>query len=124
MRQDYVDAAKWFLKAAEQGIPCAQLQLGDMYRDGQGVEKDDVQAHKWLNLAAADEVNLALTKQLAKDYCVDTARDERNTLAVTMTAPQIAEAQLLARVWKPHISPDPIHQRTYNMDLGKRTQQK
>jgi uncharacterized protein len=119
VRQDYVEAAKWYLKAADQGLPCAQLQLGEMYRDGQGIEKDDVQAHKWLNLAAADEVNLALTKELATDYCVDTARNERNTLAQTMTPAQIAEAQRQARIWKPNIPPDPIPRRTYNMDLGK-----
>lgn len=119
VRQDYVEAAKWYLKAAEQGLPCAQLQLGEMYREGQGVEKDDVQAHKWFNLAAADEVNLGLTKQ-SNDYCVDKAREQRDTLAATMTAAQIAEAQRLAREWKSYVSPDPIGHRTYNMDLGKR----
>lgn len=124
-RQDYVEAAKWYLKAADQGIPCAQLQLGDMYRDGQGAEKDNVQAHKWLNLAATDELDFSLLRRGAdKDYCVDKAREERDTLAQTMTPAEITEAQRLARQWKPHVSPDPISRRTYNMGLGRGAHQK
>jgi TPR repeat protein len=107
VRQDYVEATKWFLKAAEQGIPCAQLQLGQMYRDGQGGSKDDIQAHKWLNLAAADQSGL----DYGHGYCVETAVKERAALAVAMTTAQIAEAQRLAREWKPRISPDPIPKR-------------
>jgi hypothetical protein len=119
-RQDYVEAANWYLKAAEQGMPCAQLTLGEMYRDGQGVNKDVVQAHKWMNLAATDELDFGLLRRGAdKDYCVEKAREERNTLAQTMTPAQIAEAQGLARMWKPHLSPDPIPKRNYNVNLGK-----
>lgn len=109
VRQDYVEAAKWYLKAADQGIPCAQLQLGEMYRDGQGVTKDDIHAHKWMNSAAADQLGL----DFGWGYCVETAAKERDTLAITMTPAQIAEAQRLAREWKPHISPDPIPKRNY-----------
>jgi hypothetical protein len=86
-----------------------------MYRDGQGVDKDVVQAHKWMNLAATDFCAVGAVKI----YCVDKAREERNTLAQSMTAAQIAEAQGLARMWKPHLSPDPIPKRNYNMNLGK-----
>lgn len=121
MRQDYVEAAKWYLKAAEQGIPCAQLQLGEMYRDGQGAATDIVQAHKWFNLAATDELDFGMLRRGAdKDYCVDTARTERNAVAESMTPAQITEAQRLAREWKPRLSADPIQKRTYNVDLGNR----
>ena len=43
--------------AAEQGYPAAQYNLGMMYKVGEGVPSDLVQACKWLNLAvlAGDE---------------------------------------------------------------------
>ena len=51
--QDYVEAAKWYRKAAEQGDADAQHNLGVMYHFGEGVEKDDVEAYAWLFLAKA-----------------------------------------------------------------------
>lgn len=46
------EAAKWFLKAAEQGHAKAQYFLYTLYRDGMGVEQDTAQASKWLHKAA------------------------------------------------------------------------
>ncbi len=74
-------------KAAEQGDEVAQFSLGDMYESGTGVPQDYVLAHMWFNLAAA------------KGYPF--ARDRRDYLAQYMTPDQIAEAQRLAREWKP-----------------------
>ena len=50
---NYKDAAKWVRKAAEQGMAKAQTILGRMYRDGQGVVKNDKEAVKWFHQAAA-----------------------------------------------------------------------
>jgi len=58
-----------------------------MYEDGQGVTQDYVQAHMWYILAAA------------KDW--ESAGNIRDRLAEKMTPVQIAEAQRLAREWKP-----------------------
>ena len=89
--QDYVQAVKWYRLAADQGIADAQYNLGNMYRQGQGVPQDDVQAHMWLNLAAAQgEADVA--KFSAKN---------RDLVAEQMTPKQIAQAQELARNWKP-----------------------
>lgn len=52
MAQDYVEAARWFLKAAEQGEVLAQLELGSMYYDGQGVDQDYAEAGRWYRKAA------------------------------------------------------------------------
>jgi tetratricopeptide (TPR) repeat protein len=41
---DYDDALKYFTKAAELGDVDAHFQLGDMYYEGEGVEKDDEKA--------------------------------------------------------------------------------
>jgi TPR repeat protein len=41
-------------KAADQGNPRAQIQLGHMYQNGWGVAKDDIQAQYWLDKAKAN----------------------------------------------------------------------
>ncbi len=73
--------------AAELGRVDAQTSLGFMYADGRGVLQDYVQAHKWLNLAAAQGH--------------ETAKQNRDLAAERMTPDQIAEAQRLAREWQP-----------------------
>jgi uncharacterized protein len=53
--QSYDVAVDWYTKSACQGDPDGQYLLGLMYDKGFGVKADVVQAHKWLNLAAAHE---------------------------------------------------------------------
>jgi hypothetical protein len=62
-----------------------------MYRIGQGVPQDYVQAHMWSNLAAAQNHE---SQELAK-----LLREMRDDIAKEMTQAQIAEAQRLAREW-------------------------
>jgi len=90
--QDYAEAAKWFRLAAEQGIPESKLILGLMYDLGRGVPQDFVRAHMWYNLAAA-------TLPPGDDR--EMAVEERDEVAGRMTPEQIAEAQRLAREWRP-----------------------
>ena len=90
--KDNVEAGKWWRKAAEQGVAASQTALGSRYANGHGVPKDYVEAHKWLNLASAQgdgEAN--------KDLAI---------LERRMTPSQIAEAQRLAREFKPREAPD------------------
>jgi hypothetical protein len=89
--QDYSEAFKWYRKAAEKGEARAQGNLGVMYIKGQGVSENYIQAHKWLNLAAAS----------SSGEIRDTAVTNRDIVAKLMTPAQIAEAQRLAREWKP-----------------------
>ncbi len=86
-RGDYATALKEFRKLADQGDALGQLNLGLLYAYGQGVPQDYVQAHMWLNLSAAQGNEKALKA--------------REVLAMRMTHAQIAEAQQLARNWKP-----------------------
>jgi len=51
-RQQYSQAADWMRKAAEQGLPQAQLQLALLLRDGQGVPQDKAQAYVWMLLSS------------------------------------------------------------------------
>ena len=53
--RDYAEALKWFLKNAEQGIIEAQLGLGHIYEDGEGVAQDYVMAYVWYSLAASQD---------------------------------------------------------------------
>ena len=88
--QDHAEAARWYQKAAEQGNDSAQFFLGFMYYLGEGVPQDYVQAHMWSNLAAAQGSLVAA--------------DSRDKTAELMTREQIAEAQRLAREWKPKVA--------------------
>jgi TPR repeat protein len=85
--KDYSEAARWFQEAAEKGSPPAQIFLGSLYTDGLGVRQDLVQAYMWFNLAAAkgDKLGPGLMESVEK----------------RMTREQIAEAQALAKQWRP-----------------------
>ena len=85
--QDYAAAVSWYRKAAEQRHADAQYNLGGMYAKGQGVPQDYVQAHMWWNLAAAKGDTDAVKN--------------RDIVVKKMTPAQIAEAQKMAREWKP-----------------------
>ena len=77
----------WFNQAAEQGDALACARLGLMYARGRGVLQDSIQAHMWYNLSAA--------------HGETRSAEARDALAQRMTPAQIAEAQRLARKWKP-----------------------
>ena len=50
--QDFNEAGKWLLKAAESGYPYAQRKLGDIYVLGLGVKPDFDRAKRWYSKAA------------------------------------------------------------------------
>jgi hypothetical protein len=83
VKQDYAQALKWYRRAAEQGRGWAQhsaeVRLGMCYEYGNGVERDPVEAYKWYNLASAGGDRVAAL--------------QRDQVAGTMTAEQIAEGQ-------------------------------
>jgi uncharacterized protein len=85
--QDYAEAVTWYRRAADQGFKIAQWLLGTMYQTGYGVQQDYVQAHMWYNLSAAQAWGAAA--------------EARTMLERAMTPAQVAEAQKLAREWKP-----------------------
>ncbi len=89
-RGDYSTARAIVEPLAQSGDAHAQYLLGRMHARGEGVLQDFVIAHQWLNLSAA---------RGNRD-----ARTERDRIARQMTPSQIAEAQQLARAWKPSAS--------------------
>ncbi len=92
--QSYAEAVAWYRKAADQGDPKAQSYLGIMYANGQGVRQNLVQAHKWCSLAAA---RFPASESEDRDKAVR----NRDRIAAKMPPAKIAEAQRLAREWKP-----------------------
>jgi TPR repeat protein len=86
---DFVKAATWYSRAAEQGYWNGQFGLAFLYERGFGVPQDYVLAYKWYNLAAAQGDT--------------TSRDSREQISKKMTAQQITEAQSLTRTWQPKI---------------------
>jgi hypothetical protein len=92
--QDYAEAVKWYRLAAEQGHARAQYNLGVAYHQGKGVPQDYVLAHMWSNLAASRFEDYVIVER-------DQAVRRRDSIASKMTPAQIAEAQKLAREWKP-----------------------
>jgi uncharacterized protein len=94
MVQDDAEAARWFRRAADQGNAEAQSDLAAMYKNGRGVPQDYSQAHKWLTLAAAGFPASEAERR-------DKAIKNRESIASHMTPAQVAEAQRLAREWKP-----------------------
>jgi uncharacterized protein len=93
--RDDAEAAKWYRKAAEQGHLYAQTVVGGLYAVGLGVPQDYVEAHKWFNLAASRST---LASNRGNH---ESAIKMRDLVATKMTPAQIAEAQKLAREWKP-----------------------
>jgi TPR repeat protein len=90
--QDYASAVMWWQTAADQGIAIAQLNLSVMYANGDGVEQDYVKSHMYANLAAA-HLPLGEDREIAVK--------NRDVIAKTLTPAQLAEAQRLAREWRP-----------------------
>ena len=46
------EAVSWYRKAAEQGYPAAEYDLGRMLADGRGVPKNEAEAEAWFRRAA------------------------------------------------------------------------
>ena len=116
---NYIQALAKFRLAAAQGRASAQVILGLMYSDGQGVAQDYAEAVRWYRLAAAQghadaQYNLGLMygkgQGVAQDYVrahlwfnlaavkgnADAVKN-RDIVAKRMTSQQVAQAQKLAR---------------------------
>jgi hypothetical protein len=89
--QDYEVAAELYAGAAERGDPSGQYLLGLIYDKGHGVDRNDVLAYKWLNLAAA-----AAPVRDRENYL-----KIRNAVASKMSLNQVVEGQWQALNWRP-----------------------
>jgi S1-C subfamily serine protease len=121
--KDDDEAVKWYLKASEQGLAFAQVNLGLMYANGQGVTKNYAEAVNWYRKAAEQGLapaqgNLGLMyvngKGVPKNFVEsykwqllaaaqgdEFANKQVLALERNMTREQMAEGQKLAREFKP-----------------------
>lgn len=84
-RDQAAEGATLLQAAAQAGDVVAQYRLGLMLTTGEGVEQDYVQAHAWLNIAAASGH--------------PDAPDKREVVSQLMTPEQVAQAQAVARAF-------------------------
>src|SRR6185437_3004308 len=103
---NYVIAMKWWLSAADKGNASAQMKAAYLYEEGSGgTPVDYTQPYKWYDIAAAvvgakiDRLPVAASHNGEKDNSDQLWH--RDQVAKRMTSEQIAEAQRLAREWKP-----------------------
>jgi TPR repeat protein len=88
--RDYLEAAKWAQRAAEQGYARAQTDLGFLYEQGRGVSLDYVSAYMWYESAAAggDERARGRIKELSR--LMTKRQIAEATRRATRSAPQSA----------------------------------
>ena len=126
LTKDEAHAAQWFRKAAEQGLPEAQNQLGAMYLHGRGVPRDYTQALVWFVKAAEQgfpeahvqlgavyfagrggvaKDNVEALKRLTIASTLETGDikssyvEFKERIAKEMTPTQVAEAKRRAQEW-------------------------
>ena len=86
VKQDFGQAAKWYRTAADQGYAPAESALATLYAAGTGVQPDRVQAYMWYTLASGQD---------------QTAKRRRDTLASRMKPEEVAQAEKMAKDFKP-----------------------
>ena len=64
---NFKEAAKWYLKAANQGFTEAQYNIGAMLYEGEGVEQNYKEAFNWF-LKAANSGNVNAQRELGSMY--------------------------------------------------------
>lgn len=88
---DRAEAIRWLLRAAEQGLPRAQMKLAEIYDQGPSTAAEQVKACTWFLLAAAQ-----LTDARRQD-----AQTGYERVAARLSPAQLAKAKRAARLWKP-----------------------
>jgi TPR repeat protein len=68
VKQDFVEAVKWWKMAAEQGIVDALIKIGNAYDKGRGVEQNSIEAKKLWQLATQTIGASALQLKIGNAY--------------------------------------------------------
>lgn len=72
---DYINALKWFSRAADQGYGLARYNLGVFFYEGWGLPKNFVLAYMWFVLAGDDLVGETKHKEKVKDIRLELLRE-------------------------------------------------
>ena len=90
IKGDRVEAIKWLLAAAEQGLPRAQSKLAALYTDGPNTSENYVNACAWFLLATTS------SRGIHRHH----ARSGYERIATRLTPVQHAKAKRLAQLWR------------------------
>jgi TPR repeat protein len=86
-----LEAERWFLAAAEQGLPRAQIKLAEMYAEESEISGSSVKACGWFLLATATLRGAQLER----------AQSAYQRASSQLTPAQTADARHFAESWKP-----------------------
>ena len=119
---DPAKAAQWLRRAAEAGYGPAELELGEMYRTGNGVAVDRAEAERWILAAARQGMPQAQFSagalfsqdrhlparleaykwfELAARAGYPSAAENRDTIGLYLSQPELAEAKKNADAFRP-----------------------
>ena len=87
-----LEAERWFLAAAEQGLPRAQIKVAEIYAEEPEIPESSVKACGWFLLATATLRGAQLER----------AQSAYRRASSQMTPAQIAAARHFADAWKPN----------------------
>lgn len=85
-----VEAMRWLLRAAEQGLTRAQARLAELYAEATDEPETRIKACKWFTLARANSTGFRLER----------VRAGYERLCAQMTAAQVNAARRRARRWQ------------------------
>ncbi|KAF9120577.1 hypothetical protein BGW39_011257 [Mortierella sp. 14UC] len=94
--QDYQQAMKWSLRAANLGHPSAQCRVGLLYKKGNGVPQDYDKAKEWF-LKAADQGFSSAQNNLGELYYFGHGVSEDHTKAIAWYLKAAEQGQLSAQ---------------------------
>ena len=93
---------KWYAKAAAQGDPTAQANLGDMYEHGTGTREDWVEAARWYAKSAArDNAGGLLWLGRAYQFGIGVPQNRKAAIEAFQKASFLGHAQ--ARYFAQHL---------------------
>jgi len=91
---DVSEAAKLWRMAAERGQPGAMYNFGIACYKGEGVDKDEIEAYMWVDLASQQGITKAL--------------DTLKLFEKTMQSAQVEEAKRKSDIWQAaHLTANP-----------------
>lgn len=96
--KEYSEAAYWFRRAAKQGRTKAQIGLGWMYENGEGVPLNPARAHMWYDMAAENGQGVGSDYPWITAEVLHRAAAYRQRVVARMTATEISEARRMARI--------------------------
>lgn len=97
--RDVVEAATYYLKAAERAFLPSMINLGALYANGLIISTDDVEGYKWLliaRLAASQCAGMPICKSVIEDR-----QGHREKMQSRLSASEQRSAERMAMDWKP-----------------------